>query len=161
MCSRWSDPAPTPGRPVHRHESGAVLDPTPSRLDLDVIEHWLAAESYWAHGRPREQIQRSIDNSVVYGLYDPSGAQIGFFRLVTDMATFAWLCDVFIDKEHRGRGLARWAVALIRDDILATGVGRILLATVDAHGVYERLGFTPLAEPERWMELATRRIGEP
>ncbi|HCT80300.1 MAG TPA: GNAT family N-acetyltransferase [Micromonosporaceae bacterium] len=142
------------------HESGYELDPSRDRLDLDLIEQWLAAEAYWALGRPRSVIERSIDNSTVYGLYGRSGEQVGVFRVVTDNATFAWLCDVFIDKEHRGNGLAQWAVAHIRDDLLATGVYRIILATADAHGVYEKVGFAPLAEPDRLMALTTRRIGE-
>ncbi|WP_117214591.1 GNAT family N-acetyltransferase [Allorhizocola rhizosphaerae] len=142
------------------HESGAMLDPSPSRLDLDRVERWLATETYWARGRPRADIVKSIENSMVWGLYTGGGEQAGFFRVVTDKTTFAWLCDVFIDRDHRGRGLASWALAHIRDELLATGVYRILLATSDAHAVYEKLGFTPHAEPEKWMELTTRRIGE-
>ena len=143
------------------HESGAELDPAPARLDLDTIERWLATESYWALGRPRAVIERSIAHSVVYGLYLPGGPQIGFFRLVTDQTTFAWLCDVFIDKQHRGNGLASWALAHIRDDVRAMGVSRIMLATADAHDLYAKLGFTPQANPDRWMELTTPRIESP
>lgn len=141
------------------HESGVELDPSRERLDLDTVERWLATESYWANGRPRATIERSIANSVVYGLYAGT-RQIGFFRIVTDQTTFAWLCDVFIDRAHRGGGLARWALEHIRDDVFAMGVYRILLATDDAHGLYAKLGFTPHAEPDKWMELTTRRIGE-
>ncbi len=92
----------------------------------------------------------------MWGLYGPSG-QVGFFRVVTDKTTFAWLCDVFVDQAYRGRGLAQWALAAIRDDLLAMGVYRILLATADAHGVYEKLGFGPHAEPGKWMELMADR----
>lgn len=155
------------------HESGVILDSSPSRLDLDAIERWLAAESYWALGRPRSAIEKSVANSLVYGLYLPAPeasaecstpaatGQIGFFRVVTDKTTFAWLCDVFVDAAYRGGGLAQWALAHIRDEILAMGVYRILLATADAHAIYEKLGFKPHAEPGKWMELTTRRIGEP
>jgi GNAT superfamily N-acetyltransferase len=142
---------------------GFTLDPSRERLDLDRIERWLAAESYWARGRSRARIARSIEHSLVWGLYAPvaggadDGAQVGFFRVVTDQTTFAWLCDVFIDDAYRGRGLAQWALSLIRDDILGMGVYRILLATADAHGVYARLGFGPHAEPEKWMELTGER----
>jgi GNAT superfamily N-acetyltransferase len=142
-------------------DHGYQLDDARERLDLEAIERWLAGESYWARGRSRARIQKSIDNSVVYGLYAPGGQQVGFFRVVTDKTTFAWLCDVFVDSSQRGRGLALWALELIRDQILATGVSRIILATSDAHGVYEKLGFTAHAEPEKWMELTTRKIGEP
>ena len=135
---------------------GFELDPDPDRLDMDRVERWLAAESYWAAGRSRERIQRSIDNSLVWGLYGQEG-QVGFFRVVTDKTTFAWLCDVFVDQAYRGRGLAQWALAAIRDELLAMGVYRILLATADAHGVYEKLGFGPHAEPGKWMELMADR----
>ena len=139
------------------HEAtGFDLDTDQSRLDFDVIERWLAVESYWAKGRSRTVIARSLDNSLVYGLYTPHGAQVGLFRVVTDYATFAWLCDVYVDAAHRGHGLAEWALTLIRDDLQAAGVYRIMLATNDAHGLYARLGFAPMADPGKWMELNTR-----
>lgn len=135
---------------------GYTLDSDPGRLDLDLVERWLAGEAYWSLGRPRSTIERSVANSNVYGLYGPSGEQAGFFRVVTDSATFAWLCDVFIDRPHRGRGLAVWALELIRDELIASGVYRIILATQDAHGVYEKIGFGPLTEPERMMVLIAK-----
>jgi GNAT superfamily N-acetyltransferase len=139
-------------------EAGYRLDESKELLDLDAVERWLATESYWAFGRPLADIKKSIDNSLVWGLYAPSGEQVGFFRVVTDRTTFAWLCDVFVDASQRGRGLAVWALEIIRDEILAMGVYRIILATSDAHGVYRKLGFTPQAEPEKWMELTSRKI---
>jgi GNAT superfamily N-acetyltransferase len=141
-------------------DSGYQLDGSKERLDLETIHRWLSVESYWARGRSLADVRKSIDNSVCYGLYAPTGKQVGFFRAVTDKTSFAWLCDVFVESSERGRGLAVWALELIRDDILATGVYRIVLATSDAHGVYEKVGFTPHAEPEKWMELTTRKIGE-
>jgi GNAT superfamily N-acetyltransferase len=142
------------------HKSGYVLDPAHARLDVAKVTGWLA-ETYWAKGRSQDVVQKSVDNSVCYGLYDTAAEQVGFFRLVTDRCTFAWLCDVFIEPAHRGHGLSLWALELVRDDILATGVYRIILATTDAHPIYEKLGFTPHAEPEKWMELTTRKIGPP
>jgi GNAT superfamily N-acetyltransferase len=139
-------------------EAGYRLNGSKERLDLDAVRRWLADESYWAAGRSLADVKKSIDNSLVWGLYAPSGEQVGFFRVVTDQTTFAWLCDVFVDSSQRGRGLAVWALEIIRDEILATGVYRIILATADAHGVYQKLGFTPQAEPGRWMELTTRKI---
>ena len=91
------------------------------------------------------------------GVYAPDGALVGFARVVTDLATFAWLCDVYIAPESRGKGLGTWLVGVIKDQLQAAGVYRILLATSTAHGVYEKVGFTPLAKPETWMELDTRR----
>lgn len=140
-----------------KHESGYELSSERERLDIPLITEWLA-ETYWAKGRPLMVVKRSIDNSVAYGLYAPDGTQAGFFRLVTDQATFAWLCDVYIAEEHRGKGMALWALNHVRDDILATGVYRIVLATSDAHGIYEKLGFTAPVEPEKWMELTLRKI---
>lgn len=139
-------------------EAGYQLDASKDRLDLSAVERWLAVESYWATGRALADIKKSIDHSLVWGLYSPEGEQVGFFRMVTDQTTFAWLCDVFVDSSQRGRGLAVWALKIIRDEILATGVYRLILATNDAHGVYEKLGFTPFAEPGKWMELTTRKI---
>lgn len=146
--------------PVRTGPGGYVLDPDPARLDLDRITAWLGGQAYWALGRERAVIERSLAHSLVYGVYAPdageaAGEQVGLVRVVTDHATFAWLCDVFVDDAHRGRGLAHWAVGHVRDDVLATGVYRIILATHDAHGVYADLGFTPQAHPEYWMELIT------
>jgi GNAT superfamily N-acetyltransferase len=138
---------------MHRHEEGFELDPDQDRLDLDLVERWLSVESYWAFGRPRGQIERSVANSTVYGLYNDLGFQVGLFRVVTDKATFAWLCDVFIDPRYRGRGLAQWAIAQIRDDLYDLGVYRIILVTQDAHGVYAKVGFTALSEPQKMMIL--------
>lgn len=143
------------------NEAGFVLDTDPARLDLDTVERWLAQESYWATGRERAVIERSLAGSTVYGVYAPDGTQVGLLRVVTDGATFAWLCDVFIEGAYRGQGLAQWAVAAVRDDLHALGVYRIILATADAHGVYAKAGFVPLPEPDRWMQLTTRVIGRP
>jgi GNAT superfamily N-acetyltransferase len=143
---------------MHRHDEGFELDADLSRLDLDLVERWLAVESYWAYGRPREQIERSLANSTVYGLYNDLGFQVGLFRVVTDRATFAWLCDVYISPTARGRGVGTWLVEVVRQHLIDDGVPRIILATADAHGVYERVGFTPLAHPHRWMEIDLRPV---
>ena len=122
-----------------------------ARLDVPMIARWLAEESYWAAGRPAEVTQRAIQGSVCVGAYTPAGEQAGFARVVTDGATFAWLCDVFVLAGHRGHGLARRMVqAAFELDELA-GVRRWVLATKDAHGVYTPLGFADI-EPGKWME---------
>jgi GNAT superfamily N-acetyltransferase len=136
---------------------GYELSGDPARIDLDRVHHWLSTDAYWARGRSAELMRRAIEGSAVYGVYRPAdGAQVAFARVVTDHATFGWLCDVYVDPTQRGRGLARWLVGNIRDDLAGRGVRRILLATLDAHGVYATLGFTALAEPTRWMELDQR-----
>jgi GNAT superfamily N-acetyltransferase len=135
---------------------GVELDSDPARLDVDTVCRWISEEAYWAVGRDRAVIERSLAGSLVFGVY--AGAdQVAFARVVTDGATFAWLCDVFVDKAARGRGLGTWLVGAIVEHIEgAIGINRVILATKDAHGVYAKLGFTPFAHPERFMERDNR-----
>ncbi|MFY1697318.1 GNAT family N-acetyltransferase [Solwaraspora sp. WMMA2101] len=134
----------------------------PTRVDVDRVHDWLSTDAYWALGRPREVVARSIANSLVFGVYrGGDGGQVGFARVVTDQATFGWLCDVYIDRSVRGRGLGRRLVAAARDELARRGVRRLLLGTLDAHGVYAALGFAPLAEPGRWMELTAPPTADP
>lgn len=127
-----------------------------TRLDVDRVHHWLAEDSYWAAGRARETVVRSIEGSACYGVYDRDGRQVAFARAVTDGATFAWLCDVYVDRSARGAGIGTWMVTGIREALRDQGVLRIVLATADAHGVYEKAGFGPLIRPDRWMEVDDR-----
>jgi GNAT superfamily N-acetyltransferase len=119
-------------------------------LDLDVI-HGFLTTSYWSPGIPRETVARAIAGSLCVGAY-ADGAQVGFARLVTDRATFAWLADVFVLPEARGQGVARRMVQALMDHPEMQGLRRWLLATLDAHGVYAALGWTPLAHTERFLE---------
>jgi GNAT superfamily N-acetyltransferase len=122
-----------------------------SQLDAPLIHHWLSTASYWAPGRTLETVQRSIDHSVCFGVYEGI-AQVGLARVVTDYATFAWLCDVFILESHRGRGLGKWLVETIVAQPLLQQIRLFVLGTRDAHGLYERHGgFEPLKAPERWL----------
>jgi GNAT superfamily N-acetyltransferase len=142
-------------RPPHhewlRGEHRVSTDP--AEIQLDVV-HGFLATSYWAEGVPRETVARSIAGSLPFGLYRGAN-QVGFARVVTDRATFAWVCDVFVLEEERGRGLARWMLECARATPELQGLRRWLLATRDAHALYASLGFVPLAAPERWMEIAT------
>ncbi|MEV7228966.1 GNAT family N-acetyltransferase [Polymorphospora sp. NPDC051019] len=139
---------------------GYELSDDPRRIDIDRVHRWLSTESYWAKGRSRALVARSIMGSTVFAAYRTTdGAQVAFARVVTDGATFAWLCDVFVDRAERGHGLGTWLVSTARDELAARGVRRILLATADAHGVYAKLGFEALAEPARWMQLDQRDQG--
>jgi len=122
----------------------------PSRLDVDAICGFLA-RAYWASDRPRDRIERSLANSLVFGLYDGT-KQIGLARVVTDYATFAWLCDVFIDEAYRGRDLGKWLMDSVLSHPDLQGLRRWLLATRDAQGLYSQFGFEPLKNPERWMQ---------
>lgn len=120
-------------------------------LQIDVIQSFLAEESYWAKGRILEQTQRAIDNSLCFGLFQAE-RQIGFARVISDFATFAYLGDVFVLKEFRGKGLSKWMMSVIVRHPELQGLRRWLLATRDAHGLYEKFEFAPLKFPERWME---------
>jgi GNAT superfamily N-acetyltransferase len=129
---------------------GALLISTdPGRLDVSVISGFLS-RAYWAVGRPHEVIEKSLQNSLVFGIYDGE-RQIGLARVVTDYATFAWLCDVFVDEQYRGQGIGKWLMATIMVHPRLQGLRRFLLATRDAHGLYSQFGFEPLPMPERWM----------
>ncbi|MEK6300720.1 MAG: GNAT family N-acetyltransferase [Acidobacteriota bacterium] len=120
------------------------------RLDLEVIHQFLTG-SYWAAGVPREVVQRSIEHSLPFGLYNRD-RQIGFARVVTDYATFAYLADVFVLDEFRGEGLGKWLIEVVTTHPELSGLRRWMLATRDAHGLYGKSGFVELGQPERWME---------
>jgi GNAT superfamily N-acetyltransferase len=139
-----------------RRSDGYEIDTSPGRLEFDQVHRWLATDAYWALGRPAETMATSIANSVCYGVYAPAGNQVGFARAVTDHATFAWLCDVYLDPDARGRGLGTWLAQSVVADLHSRGIERLVLATADAHGIYEKAGFAALAEPRRWMEIDQR-----
>ncbi|MFC4148906.1 GNAT family N-acetyltransferase [Micromonospora mangrovi] len=135
---------------------GYQLSTDPDRLDLDLVHGWLSTDAYWALGRDRETVARAFAGSIGFGVYRPGdGRQVAVARAVTDRATFAWLCDVYVDRAERGRGLGTWLAGAARDHLAGFGVRRIVLATADAHGVYEKIGFTPIL-PDRYMELDHR-----
>jgi GNAT superfamily N-acetyltransferase len=125
----------------------------PGRLDLPRIHHWLSTDAYWALGRPLEKVGTSVRNSLNFGAYAPDGEQIGYARVVTDHATFAWLCDVYVTRHARGQGVGTRLVTAARNHLTPLGLRRILLATHDAHEVYAKLGFTALGRPGDWMAL--------
>ncbi|GGN46966.1 GNAT superfamily N-acetyltransferase [Actinoplanes campanulatus] len=141
-------------------QGGYVLTADPQRVDFTRVHRWLAEESYWAVGRSHDLVARSIDGSLPYSIF--AGAeQVGFARAVTDGATFAWICDVFIDGTHRGRGLGKWLIDSILADLSERGVQRFLLATRDAQEVYRRSGFAELEGAHRFMEIDRRPTGNP
>jgi GNAT superfamily N-acetyltransferase len=127
----------------------------PKRLDLDAIHAFLSQRSYWAEGTSREEVERSIRNSIAFGVYDED-RQLGFARVVSDRATFAYLADVFVLEAYRGQGLAKWLVECVLAHPDLQGLRRWVLATRDAHGLYARYGFRPPADPGSLMEI--RRI---
>ena len=129
---------------------GLTVSTDRDRLDRDAIHRFLAA-SYWARGIPRDVVDRSIENSVCFGLYAEE-KMIGFARAITDAATFGYLSDVFVLPSHRGRGLATWFMEVVMSHPDFRGIRRWMLATADAHGLYRKVGFTELSRPERIME---------
>lgn len=135
-----------------REKDEFAIDLNRERLQLEVIHNFLSEESYWAQKRTREQTQIAIDNSICFGVYHGE-RQIGFARVVSDRATFAYIGDVFIINEYRGRGLSKWLMETIVAHPDLQGLRRWVLATRDAHGLYEKTGFGPLVHPDRWMEL--------
>lgn len=130
--------------------AGYEVDDDPARLDIDVITEFLAT-AYWSQHRTRATLERSIARSFGVGLYASDGDQVGFARVITDGTTFAYLADVFVLPEHRGHGLARTLVGAVLAHPELAGVERWMLATADAHGVYEPLGFGPIDVPDRFM----------
>ena len=133
------------------HQDDYSISTDRSRLDLDLIHNYLSNESYWATGRGREVVERSIENSLAFGIYK-GDQQVGFARIVTDYATFAWVADVFVLPDHRGIGLSKWLMEVIIEHPQLQAFRRWVLSTKDAHGLYERFGFIKLHRPERWME---------
>ena len=138
---------------IESHRDLYTISTDPARLDVTRIHRLLNQYSYWAQNRPLELVQKTIANSLSFGVYGAGGELVGYARVVTDYATFAWLCDVIVDPEHRGRGLARWLVECVVDHPDLKMIRRILLATRDAHNLYRNYGgFEILDHPERWME---------
>ncbi len=137
--------------PVERRRGEILVSTDPARLDLDVI-HGFLSQAYWSEGIPREVLERAIRNSLCFGVY-VDGAQVGFARIVTDRATFAYLADVFILESHRGRGLSKLLMEVIMSHPDLQGLRRFSLGTRDAHGLYRQFGFESPKMPERLMEI--------
>lgn len=130
-----------------------VFSTDPSRLDADWVHHALAEHAYWAQGRSREKQDRANAGSRCYAVHDVQAeAQVGFARVVTDEATFAWLCDVIVDPDVRGKGVGKLLVDGVVEDLRHLGLKRIVLSTTDAHTLYAQHGWEPLHHPDRWME---------
>jgi GNAT superfamily N-acetyltransferase len=121
------------------------------RFDLALIHDFISHQSYWGQGRKLETVQRALDHSLNFGIFK-NNQQVGFARVVTDFATFAWVADVFILEAHRGKGLAKWLMKSILSHPELQGFRRWVLATKDAHQLYRQFGFQELKRPERWME---------
>ena len=130
---------------------GYEISTDPGRLDVDMVHRFLSTDAYWSPGVSREVVERSIANSMAFGVYAADGAQVGFARVVTDRATFGWLADVFVLPAHRGRGVSKQLVETILAHPDLQSLRRWMLGTADAHGLYRRYGFAPLERVERFM----------
>jgi GNAT superfamily N-acetyltransferase len=144
---------------VEQRSGEYVVTDDVERIDRDVVFRWLSTESYWATGRTRAAFDRSLEHSVTFSLRHVRAGeerQAGFARVVTDRATFAWLCDVFVLPEHRGHGLGKLLVqaTLAHPDLV--DMPRWMLGTKDAHGLYAGFGYEPLAHPDRMMAIDRR-----
>ena len=134
-----------------RNEDGFLFSTDRRRVDIDLVHAFLSNESYWVPGIRREFVERAIEHSICFGVYD-NDHQIAFARVISDCAGFAWLADVFVVAEHRGGGIGKRLIAFVLEHPDLQRIRRFMLATRDAHGLYEGVGFTPLAHPERLME---------
>jgi GNAT superfamily N-acetyltransferase len=135
-------------------KKGFLISTDQSLLNFDVIFNYLDEQSYWAQGIQPETLRRAIANSLCFGIYKEN-IQVGFTRVVTDKATFAYIADVFVLPDYRGIGLSKWLVQTIIQHPELQGLRRWSLATADAQGLYSQFGFTPITKPERWMEIFT------
>jgi GNAT superfamily N-acetyltransferase len=135
---------------------GFTISDDPARLDRGAIQRFLAG-SYWAKGIPADVVDRSIDGSLPFGVYD-GDALVGFARVITDYATYAYVADVFVFESHRGRGLAHWLMETIRAHPRLQGIRRWNLVTRDAHALYRKVGFRDAENPARYMEIVDREI---
>ncbi|MGO8883129.1 MAG: GNAT family N-acetyltransferase [Streptosporangiaceae bacterium] len=131
-----------------------------SLIDGPKVHAWMSNESYWAAGRSEGVVARAVSNSLVVGLYSAAGEQAGFARVVTDYATFAWLCDVFVDAHHRGHGLGSFLAEMAVGHPAVREVRQVLMAE-PGRSIYRRQGFGPLLKPERWMERPAPALGRP
>jgi len=136
-----------------RRRDGFTITTDAKAFDLDAIFEFLNRDAYWSRGIPRPILEKAIERSLCFGLLEDK-RQIGFARMVTDFATFGWLCDVYVIETHRGRGLGDWLIASVLEHPDLQGLRRIVLATRDAHALYRRNGFDALPMPERWMAIA-------
>lgn len=155
-----------PAWQMHRRRGEFLVSNDRARLDLDVI-HAFLTNCYWSKGIPRETVVRSIEHSLCFGIYDesgsqvpalanaarPGGPQVGFGRVISDFATFAYLADVFVLETYRQRGLSKFLMECVTQHPALQGLRRWVLLTRDAHGLYQQFGFTPLKSADRYMEL--------
>ncbi|HEV2270755.1 MAG TPA: GNAT family N-acetyltransferase [Steroidobacteraceae bacterium] len=134
-----------------RHAGSYTICDDSARLDPRAIHAYLT-RAYWSAGIPLELVERSLRHSLCIGAYDGAGAQVGLVRLISDYATYCYVCDVYVLEEHRGQGLSQAMLAMAHEHPMLQGLRRWSLVTADAHGLYRQFGFTAVAQPDRYME---------
>ena len=139
--------------PHQTTEAGYTLSDDPARFDLARAHDWIGSQSYWGQGIPFDTFARACAGSLTVGAFAPDGPMAAMARVVTDRATFGWVCDVFVDPAYRGAGLGKMLMRYIRAHPDLQGFRRLHLATRDAHGLYRQFGFTELTKVENWMEI--------
>ena len=127
------------------------IDTDVTRLDLTLVHQWLSTDAFWALGRTRETVELAASHSINFGAYSADGQQVGYARVVTDHATFGWLCDVYVDRDHRGHGLGVALTEAVVAHCEPLRLKRLMLSTRDAHELYGRLGFAQMPEPGKLM----------
>ena len=153
QCSRTYSPASTDARRLSNAADSYEISSEQARLDIDAIHAWLA-RSYWSPGIPRETVERAARNSLCFGVYERAGGrQVGFTRVVTDYATFAYLCDVYVLEEHQGHGLGKAMMRAVMAHPALAGARRVMLATRDAQGLYRQFGFGDTTGNTNLMEI--------
>lgn len=137
---------------MEKHINGYLFSTDKEKLQHSYIHHFLSKESYWAKNIPIHIVEKAIEGSICFGVYDKQ-QQIGFARIITDHATFGYLADVFIDKDYRSKGLSKELINFITEQPFIKTLRRFMLATKDAHSLYAQFGFNALKEPDRFMEI--------
>jgi len=135
------------------YDDGVAISDDLARFDFDRAYGWISGESYWAQGIPAPTFRKAVEGSLTVGAYTADGTMAAMARVVTDRATFGWICDVFVDEAHRATGLGKRLMAYLKAHPDLQGFRRLHLATRDAHGLYGQFGFTPLTGVDRWMEI--------
>lgn len=138
-----------------------IVSSDPGLIQIDRVHRYLSEDSYWCVGIPKEFVAKAVKNSLCFGVYEVIGdtlIQVGFARVVTDFATFAWICDVYIEKDYRKKGLSKWMMAFLIKHPQLKQLRRICLATLGAHTLYEKYGFTITKTPTSWMEIKDNDI---
>jgi N-acetylglutamate synthase-like GNAT family acetyltransferase len=140
-----------------KYKNGFCISTDKNRLDINSIHHFLSTRAYWSLNVPKDRVQLAVQNSLCFGVYQEQ-KQIGFARIISDLSTVAYLGDVYILEEYRGRGLSKWLIETVMNHPNLQGLRRWILLTSDAHGLYRQFGWTDIADPTKWMELHNKNV---